>query len=98
MGHLIFIFLHLIAVILGFWMLIFTIPTHLIYGIASSGKKELKAQVEELKEQTKILKGEEEVVEEPRPLHKYEKHFKIAFWSSLGLLVSYFVLMATLFA
>ena len=95
MGHLIFILLHFIAVILGFWMLIITIPTHLIYGVASSGKKELKEQVEELKEQTKILKGEEE---ETKPLHKYEKHFKIAFWSSLGLLVSYFVLMATLFA
>ena len=54
MGHIVFIFLHLIAIILGFWMLIITIPLHLIYAIASSGRKELKEQVEELKEQTKI--------------------------------------------
>jgi len=60
MGHIVFIILHIMAIIFGFWLLIITIPTHLIYGVVSSGKKELKEQVEVLKEQTKILKGETE--------------------------------------
>ena len=92
MGHIVFIFLHLIAIIFGFWLLIITIPTHLIYGIASSGKKELKEQVEVLKEQTKILKGEteeEEVEEKPKTIHKYEKHFRIAFFGTLTAMICY---------
>lgn len=36
MGHLFFIFLHLIAIMFGFVFLIITIPLHIIY---SSGKK-----------------------------------------------------------
>lgn len=36
MGHIIFIFLHLVGVILGFWMLVITIPAHLIYAATKS--------------------------------------------------------------
>ena len=32
MGNIIFIILHVIGVIFGFWMLIITIPCHLIYS------------------------------------------------------------------
>lgn len=37
MGNAIFIILHVIAVLFGFWMLIITIPLHLIY-VAVKGK------------------------------------------------------------
>ena len=39
MGNFIFVMLHLIAVLFGFWMLIITIPAHLIYS-AIVGKKQ----------------------------------------------------------
>lgn len=37
MGNFIFVVLHVIAVVFGFWMLVITIPAHLIY-VAVSGK------------------------------------------------------------
>lgn len=40
MGHLIFIILHIMAVLFGFVFLFITIPAHLIYSaIKSSGNK-----------------------------------------------------------
>ena len=97
MGHIGFLFIHLIAILLGFWLLIITIPLHIIYGGTSGGKKQLKKQVEELKEQTKILKGEEEVEEKPKKIHKYEKHFRIAFFGTLIAMICFGVVMVTFF-
>ena len=45
MGNFIFIVLHIIAVLFGFWMLIITIPAHLIY-VAVSGRSEPAATSE----------------------------------------------------
>lgn len=38
MGHFIFVALHLIGIMLGLWMLIITIPAHLIYSATRSNK------------------------------------------------------------
>ena len=97
MGHIGFIFIHFIAILLGFWLLIITIPLHIIYGGTSGGKKQLKKQVEELQEQTKILKGEEEVEEKPKTIHKYEKHFRIAFFGTLIAMICFAVVMVKYF-
>jgi len=43
MGHIIFIILHFVAIIFGFWALIITIPLHLIYA-ATKKKNRLFAR------------------------------------------------------
>lgn len=43
MGHLIFIILHIIALIFGFVFLIVTIPAHLIYAAIGSKKRDPNA-------------------------------------------------------
>ena len=53
MGHIGFIFIHFIAILLGFWLLIITIPLHIIYGGTSGGKKQLKKQVAKQTSQAK---------------------------------------------
>lgn len=42
MGHIIFLFLHLIAFIFGFVFLLITVPLHLIYTCVRSNAKEQK--------------------------------------------------------
>jgi len=37
-GHLLFVLLHLLALVFGVFWLVFTIPLHLIYGAISSRK------------------------------------------------------------
>lgn len=37
MGHLIFFILHFIAILFGLWLLVLTLPLHLIYGATRSG-------------------------------------------------------------
>jgi hypothetical protein len=39
MGHLIFLILHTIAIALGLWMLVFTIPFHIIYSAVRANRK-----------------------------------------------------------
>lgn len=38
MGHIVFLFLHLMAVMFGFVLLMITIPAHLIYAASKGGK------------------------------------------------------------
>ncbi len=39
MGHLIFLLLHLVAVIFGLWLLALTLPLHLIYSAVRANRK-----------------------------------------------------------
>lgn len=39
MGHLIFLFLHIIATVFGLWLLVFTVPLHLIYSAVRANSK-----------------------------------------------------------
>ena len=45
----------------------------------------------------KILKGEEEVEEKPKTIHKYEKHFRIAFFGTLIAMICFAVVMVKYF-
>lgn len=39
MGHIIFFLLHGVAVLLGLWLLIFTVPLHLIYSAVRANRR-----------------------------------------------------------
>jgi len=39
MGHIIFFLLHGVAVLLGLWLLIFTVPLHLIYSAIRANRR-----------------------------------------------------------
>ena len=60
MGTIIFIFLHLIAVLFGFWMLIITIPLHIVYSNSKKSKKELKKQTKIMQQQVEELKKQKQ--------------------------------------
>ena len=36
MGHVLFVVLHIVAVLFGFWALLITVPLHLIYGAVTA--------------------------------------------------------------
>lgn len=44
MGHFIFIVLHLIGIMTGLWMLVVTVPAHLIYAAVKGNKPKVSAQ------------------------------------------------------
>ena len=56
MGHFFFIVFHLIAVVFGFWLLVISIPLHLIYASSRGNKKVMRKQAELLEEQVELLK------------------------------------------
>ena len=56
MGHLFFLILHLVAIVFGFWMLLFSIPFHIFYAYSRSNKKNSQEQTELLREQVELLK------------------------------------------
>jgi hypothetical protein len=61
MANLFFILFHIIAVIFGLWMLLFSIPLHIFYLMNKSNAKSLSADI---KEQTEVLKNQEKKQEE----------------------------------
>ena len=56
MAHFFFVFFHIIAIILGFWMLLFSIPLHIFYVMNKSNAKKIS---KDIKEQTEILKQQQ---------------------------------------
>ena len=57
MATVFFIFFHFIAVIFGFWMLLISIPLHIFYSMNKSNTNKLS---ENIKEQTEVLKSQQE--------------------------------------
>ena len=57
LGHLFFIFCHLIALIFGFFFLLITIPFHIFFTMARGRGKEIRKQSKMLKEQNELLKN-----------------------------------------
>ena len=54
-----FILFHFIAVIFGFWMLLISIPLHIFYSMNKSNANKLS---ENIKEQTEVLKTQQEEI------------------------------------
>ena len=59
MAHLFFILFHFIAILLGFWMLLISIPLHIFY---SSNKRSANKLSENIKEQTEVLKNQQDEI------------------------------------
>ena len=57
MANLFFIFFHFIAIIFGFWMLLISIPLHIFYSMNKSNANNLS---KDIKEQTEVLKNQQE--------------------------------------
>lgn len=51
-----FIIVHIIGIIFGLWILLFSIPLHIIISIMRKNKKKLEQQTDLLKEQNDLLK------------------------------------------
>jgi hypothetical protein len=56
MGHFFFVILHLVGVMLGFWILVFSLPAHFLYALNRGRKKSMQEQTNLLKEQVELLK------------------------------------------
>ena len=57
LGHLFFIFIHLLAIIFGFIFLLITIPLHIFFAMARGRGKEIRKQSKMLKEQNDLLRS-----------------------------------------
>lgn len=59
MAHLFFIFLHIGAIIFGFWFLLVSIPMHIFYSMGRSRNESIEKQTALLKEQAEAQKKKE---------------------------------------
>lgn len=66
-----FIVVHIIGIFLGLWILLFSIPLHIIISIMRKNKRKLEQQTDLLKEQNDLLK--EKLNNEEKSKTKKEK-------------------------
>ncbi len=69
MAHFFFILFHFIAVLLGFWMLLISIPLHIFYSTNKSNANKLS---ENIKEQTEVLKNQQDEIKTKNDSKKTE--------------------------
>ena len=98
-AHIIFIIFHFVAWFTIKYLLILTIGLHLIYATISNSSrkadKKLEEQVELLKEQTRVIKGEEP---EPEPEHPKLEPIPRTKGENVFMNIIWFILFGTIFA
>ena len=68
-----FIILHVIGILFGFWLLIFSIPMHFFYSISKGNKKELEKQTKILEKQANENNDDKKVEDLEKELEEMKK-------------------------